>query len=35
MLFCALVGAVLVLVVGGMWRRSKENGRKKSEQPAE
>ena len=23
MLFCALVGAVLVLVVGGMWRRSK------------
>jgi YjbE family integral membrane protein len=23
MLFCALVGAVLVLVIGGMWRRSK------------
>jgi predicted tellurium resistance membrane protein TerC len=23
MLFCALVGAVLVLVVGGIWRRSK------------
>ncbi|MFL6798453.1 MAG: TerC family protein [Xanthobacteraceae bacterium] len=34
MLFCALVGAVLVLVVGGAWRRAKENGRKK-EVPAE
>src|SRR6516164_5287017 len=31
-LFAALVGAILVLVVGGMWRRAKENGRKKSEQ---
>jgi uncharacterized membrane protein YeaQ/YmgE (transglycosylase-associated protein family) len=35
-LFAALTGAILVLVVGGMWRRSKENARnKKSEQPAE
>jgi YjbE family integral membrane protein len=35
-LFAALTGAILVLVVGGMWRRAKENGRnKKSEQPAE
>src|SRR5262245_47601726 len=24
MLFCALVGAILVLVVGGLWRRSKQ-----------
>ena len=35
MLFCALIGAVLVLAVGGMWRRAKENGAKKSELPAE
>jgi len=35
MLFCALIGAILVLAVGGMWRRSKLNGQKKSEQPAE
>ncbi len=34
-LFAALVGAILVLVVGGMWRRAKQNGEKKSEQPAE
>jgi YjbE family integral membrane protein len=34
-LFCALIGAILVLAVGGMWRRAKENGRKKSEMPAE
>jgi YjbE family integral membrane protein len=26
-LFCALIGAILVLVVGGMWRRSKMAGR--------
>jgi YjbE family integral membrane protein len=24
-LFCALIGAILVLVVGGMWRRAKQN----------
>jgi YjbE family integral membrane protein len=32
-LFCALLGAVLVLVVGALWRRASEQ--KKSEQPAE
>src|SRR5215475_6078475 len=34
-LFAALVGAVLVLLVGGLWRRSKLSGGKNSEQPAE
>src|SRR5215471_8216207 len=34
MLFCALLGAVLVLAVGGLWRRAKENGQKR-ELPAE
>src|ERR1700730_9879099 len=36
MLFAALTGAILVLAVGGLWRRSKQNEQqKKSEQPAE
>jgi hypothetical protein len=34
MLFCALLGAGLVLTVGGLWRRAKENGQKR-EAPAE
>src|SRR5215468_9779600 len=34
MLFCALLGAGLVLAVGGLWRRAKENGQKR-ELPAE
>jgi YjbE family integral membrane protein len=34
-LFAALTGAILVLAVGGMWRRSKQNEHKKTEQPAE
>jgi len=29
MLFAALIGAILVLLVGRMWRRSKERGKKK------
>jgi hypothetical protein len=27
MLFAALLGAILVLLVGGMWRRSKQSSR--------
>jgi YjbE family integral membrane protein len=34
-LFAALTGAILVLAVGGMWRRSKQSEHKKTEQPAE
>jgi YjbE family integral membrane protein len=34
-LFAALAGAILVLAVGGMWRRSKQSEHKKTEQPAE
>jgi YjbE family integral membrane protein len=34
-LFAALIGAILVLAVGGMWRRAKQSGEKNSEQPAE
>jgi len=34
-LFAALIGAILVLAVGGLWRRTKLSGEKKSEQPAE
>jgi len=34
MLFTALIGAILVLIVGGMWRRSKERARAKPELPA-
>ena len=34
-LFCALVGAILVLVVGGLWRQAKQASQKKGEQPAE
>jgi YjbE family integral membrane protein len=34
-LFAALIGAILVLAVGGFWRRAKLSGEKKSEQPAE
>jgi YjbE family integral membrane protein len=34
-LFAALIGAILVLAVGGMWRRAKQSGEKNSEQPDE
>lgn len=34
-LFCALIGAILVLAVGGSWRRKKLNGRVENVQAAE
>jgi len=34
-LFAALIGAILVLTVGGLWRRAKLSGGKNREQPAE
>jgi YjbE family integral membrane protein len=34
-MFCALLGAILVLVVGGSWRRKKLNGRVENAQAAE